>query len=69
MVLVKVHCVDTSVNWGLLKELSVCSGPCKGVLSVNWGLLKELSVCSGPCKGSLCGHIGKLEAFEGVVSV
>ena len=37
--------------------------------SVNWRLLKELSVCSGPCKGSLCGHIGKLEAFEGVVSV
>ena len=26
-------------------------------------------MCSGPCKGSLCGHIGKLGAFEGVVSV
>ena len=37
--------------------------------SVNWGLLKELSVCSAPSNGSLCGHIGKLGAFEGVVSV
>ena len=39
MVLVKVHCVDKSVNWGLLKELSVCSGPCKGSLYGHIGKL------------------------------
>ena len=38
MVLVKVHCVDTSVNWGAFEGV-VSSGPCKGSLCGHIGKL------------------------------